>query len=77
VLPSVDRLAVTSLSEALWQARQTGDQRPPFAVIAGCLDELGVALPARRVAGRLSRAPAPSDSIEIAEGRVVRTMTSS
>jgi site-specific recombinase XerD len=44
----VDCLAVTSLSEALWQARETGDQRPPFAVIAGCLDELGVALPQRR-----------------------------
>jgi site-specific recombinase XerD len=47
----VDCLAVTSLSEALRQARATGDQRPPFAVIAGCLDELGVALPERRARG--------------------------
>ena len=50
-MPSVDRLAVTSLSEALWQAREAGDRRPPFAVIAGCLDDLGVALPERRRRG--------------------------
>ena len=51
VVPPVDRLAVTSLSEALWQAREAGDRRPPFAVIAGCLDDLGVALPERRGRG--------------------------
>ncbi len=45
----VDRMAVASLGGALCQAREAGDRRPALAVIAGCLEELGVALPERPV----------------------------
>ena len=37
------------MREELLEARCRGDQRPSLAVIAACLDELGVTLPERRV----------------------------
>lgn len=43
-----DRRAITTIEDALLYAREHGDQRPPLAVVATALDELGVALPERR-----------------------------
>lgn len=44
-------MAIACVEQALRQARSDGDRRAPLAVIAGCLQELGVALahPAPRV----------------------------
>src|SRR5207237_570505 len=46
-LSAADRVALMTVREALLEARRCLDVRPPFTVIAGCLDELGVALPGR------------------------------
>lgn len=42
-----DRVAFGALEQSLLEARRQGDLRPPFTVVAACLDELGVALPER------------------------------
>jgi integrase/recombinase XerD len=47
VLNRADRAALASLSEAVRDARASGDDLPAFTLIAVCLDELGVALPDR------------------------------
>jgi integrase/recombinase XerD len=49
-LEGVDQRALATLRDALCTARERGDARVPLAVIAACLDELGVALPQRRSA---------------------------
>ncbi len=41
----VDDAAVASLHAGLSAAREDGDRRPPFAIIAECIAELGVPLP--------------------------------
>ncbi|HET8894215.1 MAG TPA: tyrosine-type recombinase/integrase [Gaiellaceae bacterium] len=46
-LQAADRAALTSLQEAIGDARTRGDRRPAFTLIAACLDELGIALPER------------------------------
>lgn len=47
-LTAGDRRALGALEDALADARECGDVRPPLAVVAACLEELGVALPERR-----------------------------
>jgi len=47
-LRPVDRVALTSMQEALLDARVTGDARPPFAILADSLCDLGIELPQRR-----------------------------
>lgn len=42
-----DDLALATLNEAVHTARDQGDERPAFTVIAACLEELGVVLPER------------------------------
>jgi hypothetical protein len=46
---TTDDLAVATLRKAFAGARDRGDRRPAFTLLAACLDELGVALPERRV----------------------------
>jgi hypothetical protein len=46
-LGNTDRVAFATLEQALVEGRRQGDLRPPFTVLAACLDELGVALPQR------------------------------
>ena len=48
LLQPADRVALVSMHEALLDARVTGDVRPPFAVLADSLSDLGVELPQRR-----------------------------
>ena len=43
-----DRAALSTLREVFDDARERGDDRPAFTLLAACLDELGVALPERR-----------------------------
>jgi integrase/recombinase XerC len=45
---ATDRVALTSLRDLLGEARERGDTRPALTLLAACLDELGVALPAPR-----------------------------
>lgn len=47
-LAPADRRAIATIEDALLSAREHGDKRPPLAVVATALDELGVALPERR-----------------------------
>ena len=44
---AADRMPLACLEQALVARRAAGDQRTPFAIIAGCFEELGVALPER------------------------------
>jgi integrase/recombinase XerC len=46
-LETADRVAFTSLQEAVRDARKRDDGRPAFTVIVACLDQLGAALPER------------------------------
>jgi len=46
-LEESDRVAFGTLEQSLLEARRQGDLRPPFTVVAACLDELGIALPQR------------------------------
>jgi len=45
---AADRAALVTLREVFDDARERGDRRPAFTLLAACLDELGVALPERR-----------------------------
>lgn len=45
---ATDELALATIREAFASARERGDRRPAFTLLAACLDELGVALPERR-----------------------------
>ena len=62
-----DRAALTSLQEVFGAARERGDRRPAFTLMAACLDELGVALPERR---------APAVSLEQARDDWMRRLRS-
>ena len=44
-LRPADRVALTSMQQALLDARSTGDPRPPFAIMAASLSDLGIDLP--------------------------------
>jgi len=44
-LRPADRVALTSMQQALLDARGTGDPRPPFAIMAASLSDLGIDLP--------------------------------
>jgi len=48
VLRPADRVALTSMQQALLDARGTGDPRPPFAIMAASLSDLGIDLPQTR-----------------------------
>jgi integrase/recombinase XerC len=43
----VDQAALASLRAGLSVAREAGDTRPPFAIVAECVTDLGVTLPRR------------------------------
>jgi hypothetical protein len=45
---AADHAALTTLRDVFDDARERGDDRPAFTLLAACLDELGVALPERR-----------------------------
>jgi site-specific recombinase XerD len=47
-LRPADRVALTSMQQALLDARGTGDPRPPFAIMAASLFDLGIDLPQTR-----------------------------
>jgi len=49
-----DRRAVSMLRDALYTARAQGDGRPPLAVVATCLQELGVGFGEGRVRASIS-----------------------
>jgi integrase/recombinase XerC len=44
---TVDEAALASLRTGLSVAREAGDTRPPFAIVADCVTDLGVTLPRR------------------------------
>jgi integrase/recombinase XerC len=44
---AADRATIACLREALEDARRGGDERPPFAIVASCLSQLGVGVPER------------------------------
>lgn len=44
-LRPADRAAIAAIETALVEARRTGDEQTPFAIIAGSLAEFGVAIP--------------------------------
>lgn len=46
-LRPADRVALSGMQQALLDARGTGDPRPPFAILADSLCDLGVELPRR------------------------------
>jgi site-specific recombinase XerD len=48
LLSAADHVALDSLHAVLLEARRSGDRRASFALIADCLEELGVALPERK-----------------------------
>jgi len=51
---SADRWALSMLGDALRTARAQGDARPPLAVVAACLQELGVGFGERRNVAEIS-----------------------
>lgn len=67
LLQPADRVALVSMHEALLDARATGDPRPPFAVLADSLCDLGIELPQRR---------APAVSLEQAQQEWLRRLRS-
>jgi site-specific recombinase XerD len=66
-LRPADRVALTSMQQALLDARGTGDPRPPFAIIAASLSDLGVDLP---------QTPPPAVSLEQARQDWLRRLRS-
>ena len=66
-LRPADRVALTSMQQALLDARHTGDPRPPFTIIAASLCELGVDLP---------QSPPPNVSLEQARQDWLRRLRS-
>src|SRR5205085_232279 len=45
---ATDRAALATLRNVFGDARERGDRRPAFTLLAACLDELGAAPPERR-----------------------------